>query len=131
MGLSFIKDLLYAKPHAECFADALCYMLHAGPMKEAVLVLFNRWRTCVLARSNDAVKSDTLHALDWVVLTPSILLGITISFVSLLSFSKICPFLERNRICTGLICQAAEKENNSVSYNLWNFWIGTLQQTIY
>lgn len=118
MRLSFIVDLGSAKPHAECFADGLHCILHANPVKEAVLPLFGRGKTWVLERINDALKSHAYHVLNWVVLTPPILLGITISSVSPLSFPKICLFLERNRIYIGLICQAAEKENHSISYNL-------------
>ena len=58
-GIIVIIDLLYVRPYAECFADTLQYVLHASPMRQAVLSLFDGCRTCVLERRNDGRRSHT------------------------------------------------------------------------
>lgn len=60
MALSFVVDLLCAKPHVKRFAGALQYILHASPVRQAAFSLSDRGRTCASGRRHDVLQITPL-----------------------------------------------------------------------
>lgn len=93
MALSFVVDLLCAKPHVKCFAGALQYILHASPVRQAAFSLSDRGRTCASERRHNVLQITPLPCVKLVGLSPSMSLGTIVSFISVLSFLRAVCFL--------------------------------------